>query len=745
MTVCNVKSINIISLPCIDKPTFSTFFFVMLLLMTGFCSCSRTVLEPRARNGVLDLRNWSFHLDGPAELAGEWEFFWKQDLKPGDFIHRPAPRPTGFIRIPGIWNEYRIGGEELGADGFATLRLRVITGSAGTQLAVKIHDAYSAYRLYVNGRELAAAGVFGTKPVNEEPRQKSQVIVLSSGGPDLDILINLSNFHYIYGGIDGPILIGDEKTISGIREKNLFYGIFLFGSILFIGLYHLFHYATRRTDKSSLYFGIFCVATSTYPLTFGETYLLDLFPGVPWSVLMKIVILLFYLSAPVFAMYWQSLYPEEFSKKVLRVIQAIGAALFIIAASTGPKVFFYSLKVYEAFILIASVYVIYVLIASAIRKREGSIIFLAGFLALALAILNDSLYDNRLIKTGILIPWGLFMFLISQSIILAMRYARSFASVERLSTELKGKSDDLQNMNLRLEQRVRERTQKIEKAQDEMKTLLQVYGAMNDNLFQVTRELEHAHRTMEQDMEMAASVQARYFTPVPPKARGWEVVFVMKPLSIISGDLYDFYMDGDRLLGVSLFDVSGHGAASGLITMIAKSISYRNFNASPYPGLDRVMKNINAELIQEIGKVGSYVTGVMLRFTQNKVDYANAGHPDILIKRKGSQKSEILAQGEQNFKGHFMGVPFFDKDDYGVYTCTVNRGDTLLIYSDALIETSDAGGEQYGIKRLMSSLDEVSPEATAGQQLNAVMGDFSDYVGNGELNDDLTVIFLKKA
>jgi serine phosphatase RsbU (regulator of sigma subunit) len=743
MTACNAILKPFQKFPYVER--YSAACCVGILLLTAsFCSCSRSGIEPRAHKGLLDLSGWNFLLEGPAELAGEWEFFWKQDLKPEDFTRSPAPRPTGLIRIPGIWNGYRTDGEKLGADGYATLRLRVVIQSAGMQLALKINDAYSAYRLYVNGREIGSAGMFGTKPESEEPRQKSQVLVFTPGGTDLDILINLSNFHSVYGGIDGPILIGDEKAISGIREKNLFYEIFLFGSIMFIGLYHLFHYATRRTDKSSLFFGIFCIATSPYALTFGETYLLDLFPGVPWSVMMKIVFLLFYLSVPVFAMYWQSLYPEEFSKKVLHTIQAVAAVLFIFAASTGLKIFFYSLKVFEAFILIASVYVIYVLIASAVRKREGAVIFLAGFLALALSLLNDSLYDNRLIKTGILIPWGLFMFLISQSIILAMRYARSFASVERLSNELKGKSDDLQDMNLRLEQLVRERTQKLENAQDEMQTLLQVYGAMNDNLFQVTHELEHAHKTMEQDMEMAASVQARYFTPVPPKARGWEIVSLMRPLSIISGDLYDFYMDGDRLLGVSLFDVSGHGAASGLITMITKSISYRHFNTRPSPGLNRVMKNINEELIQEIGKVGSYVTGVMLSFTHNRADYVNAGHPDILIKRKGSHKSEILAQGERNFKGHFMGVPFFDRDDYGVHTCTVNRGDTLLIYSDALIESSDREGTQYGIERLMNSLDKVPADAKAEQQLNAVMDDFFNYAGDRELNDDLTVIFLKK-
>jgi sigma-B regulation protein RsbU (phosphoserine phosphatase) len=51
-------------------------------------------------------------------------------------------------------------------------------------------------------------------------------------------------------------------------------------------------------------------------------------------------------------------------------------------------------------------------------------------------------------------------------------------------------------------------------------------------------------------------------------------------MSGISGDLYDFYLDDDTLSGISLFDVSGHGIASGLITMLAKSILFRTYNSN---------------------------------------------------------------------------------------------------------------------------------------------------------------------
>jgi hypothetical protein len=62
--------------------------------------------RPVASKGVLDLRQWNFEKDGPIDLTGEWEFFWKQLLEPADFKTnsnsfpnsgaglRPAPEKT---------------------------------------------------------------------------------------------------------------------------------------------------------------------------------------------------------------------------------------------------------------------------------------------------------------------------------------------------------------------------------------------------------------------------------------------------------------------------------------------------------------------------------------------------------------------------------------------------------------------------------------------------------------------------
>jgi sigma-B regulation protein RsbU (phosphoserine phosphatase) len=71
-------------------------------------------------------------------------------------------------------------------------------------------------------------------------------------------------------------------------------------------------------------------------------------------------------------------------------------------------------------------------------------------------------------------------------------------------------------------------------------------------------------------------------------------------MSGVSGDLYDFYQKEGRLTGLSLFDVSGHGIASGLITLLARSVILRVFMEAGTARLGEVRQKINSQLIEEL-------------------------------------------------------------------------------------------------------------------------------------------------
>ncbi|HSQ84432.1 MAG TPA: hypothetical protein VLM43_06865, partial [Desulfobacterales bacterium] len=79
-----------------------TSLFLFLLI-----SCNYKIEEkipPKAVRGILDLTDWNFKSNGVINLSGEYEFYWKQHIIPQDFDGPNPPQKTGYINVPGFWN-----------------------------------------------------------------------------------------------------------------------------------------------------------------------------------------------------------------------------------------------------------------------------------------------------------------------------------------------------------------------------------------------------------------------------------------------------------------------------------------------------------------------------------------------------------------------------------------------------------------------------------------------------------------
>lgn len=117
-------------------------------------------------------------------------------------------------------------------------------------------------------------------------------------------------------------------------------------------------------------------------------------------------------------------------------------------------------------------------------------------------------------------------------------------------------SDELFEINKNLENKVKQRTSSLQEALE---------------------KIEKAQLETEEELELASNIQKSYLPNKIPEFKNWDLAYYFRPMSSVSGDFYDFYHDQKELWGFGLFDVSGHGISSGLITMIAKSIIFRHF------------------------------------------------------------------------------------------------------------------------------------------------------------------------
>ena len=265
-----------------------------------------------------------------------------------------------------------------------------------------------------------------------------------------------------------------------------------------------------------------------------------------------------------------------------------------------------------------------------------------------------------------------------------------------------------------------------------------------------TKELSEANFVLSKGLETVAHVQ-KNFLPVKNKMfRGWELSISYNALdSNVSGDLYDYYFTDGILDGVGIFDVSGHGIPAGLMTILAKSIISQHFitgktQAEP---LSNVLEDINKSYIKEKVNVENYITGLLFRFSEFNskdvcsVEFANAGHPYPLLYSAEENKVIELRQEEEKQYG-ILGV-----EGLAVSFPPINfraaQDDIIVCFTDGLTDCINHRGEDFSKERVIKLLQQYHHES-AIMIMNRIMDKLEDFIGNEKLNDDVTVIVLKR-
>ncbi len=265
---------------------------------------------------------------------------------------------------------------------------------------------------------------------------------------------------------------------------------------------------------------------------------------------------------------------------------------------------------------------------------------------------------------------------------------------------------------------------------------------MNIRLMRINSDLERANDIINNDIELATQVQKAFLPAIPENMNDWDIALSYKPKYGVSGDFYDLYFSGDLLRGIIVFDVSGHGVSSALLTMFIKPVLFRTFNQMQNESLVEILKIIDRNLSNQISELDNYFSCILLRFDGNGVEYANAGHPDLLYKNVSTGEVKVIDKQGKNFRGSPMGVGMFNTSMEAL-KFNVHSGDFILVYTDCLIESYNPSGQQYGMINLTRSLQN-APDGTAQQILDFILNEFHSFIQDEELNDDFTVILLKK-
>ncbi|MGD9566769.1 MAG: ATP-binding protein [Sedimentibacter sp.] len=452
-----------------------------------------------AINGILDLTDYDWDKNGIVSISGEWEFYWNKLYTPSNFKNTKTIEDKNLIILPRAWNKYEINNNKLSGYGFSTYRLLIETNSNET-LGLKIPRIFTSYKLWTNGELLASAGTVGTNKSESRPQYLPQIHPIESNQDTIEIVVQVSNFSHRSGGILENIYIGKVSDITEARIKNLTLELFLFGSLFIIGFYHIALFIYRTKDKSVLYFGVFALLIGTRTLLVGEIYFIHLFPNFNWELAHKIQTLSYYIGTLLVFKFIALSFPNYISRKFEKIINYINIGFSLMVLLTPARIFTVFNPIYQAFSCFVIIIVIYVVIASCIKKEEGSYLIGMGVFILIFFSLNDMIYlsiafadtDNHFlrnfIKTGNLSSWGLLIFVFTQALVLAKKFSKSFSKVELLREEL-------QIFNANLEDKVNERTSELESSKQELKKAYEAVTASEKSLINFTQNISHDLKT----------------------------------------------------------------------------------------------------------------------------------------------------------------------------------------------------------------------------------------------------------
>ena len=241
---------------------------------------------------------------------------------------------------------------------------------------------------------------------------------------------------------------------------------------------------------------------------------------------------------------------------------------------------------------------------------------------------------------------------------------------------------------------------------------------------------------MAEQMRLGAMIQRRM---IPAKAlcmRGLDVAAIYKPCYEIGGDLYDFLQINEHTLVVGVADVIGKGIPAAIMMSMFRG-TLRAYTDGGYGrhSMKEIVHKLNWVACKEC-RDGEFITFFMARIDteNNQLTYCSCGHEPALLMRG----DEIIELEEG---GLVLGI--IPETDYEIKTVPMEHGDTLLLYTDGLIDAMDFEGKVWGKEPLVNVLKD-HPFYTAKQLVHTILRYRRRHVGLAQQTDDTSIVVIRR-
>ena len=235
--------------------------------------------------------------------------------------------------------------------------------------------------------------------------------------------------------------------------------------------------------------------------------------------------------------------------------------------------------------------------------------------------------------------------------------------------------------------------------------------------------------------EIQQAILPRIFPPFPENAEVMDIAASMNAAKDVGGDFYDFFRIDDDRIGFAIADVSGKGVPAAIFMAVSRTLLRATGIKGANPAECVTYSN---ELLSKESVKNMFVTifyGIY-NIKTGDITYTNAGHnPPYILKANGNVETLPMSNN--------IIVGVFDDFNFSEETCHLDKGDTIVLFTDGVTEAIDIAEKEYGDDRLKDCLAKHSGNSCQ-QIIDAIKADVSEFVGEAEQSDDITLLALKR-
>src|ERR687897_971700 len=244
---------------------------------------------------------------------------------------------------------------------------------------------------------------------------------------------------------------------------------------------------------------------------------------------------------------------------------------------------------------------------------------------------------------------------------------------------------------------------------------------------------------IEQELRVARLIQQTLLPKHVPDLPGYQLAAYYQPAREVGGDFYDFLDLDNGHLGLVVGDVTDKGVPAAIVMATTRTMLRASAQRLDSPG--EVLKRVNDVIVRDIPP-NMFITCLyaILNLESGLLRYANAGH-DLPYRRRRRRSSE--AGGAEELRATGMPLGLLPGMSYEEKEIVLGRGDSVLFYSDGLVEAHDPHRQMFGFPRLQGLVGAHPGGAT---MIDFLLEELARFVGDSwEQEDDITLVTLQRS